>query len=876
MTVASSDPRDQGPIAEAARIWAEKGFSVVPIRADGTKRPAVEWKQFQDQRAASEMLDYWFITTAGRNFGIAVICGKVSGNLEMTELEGRATSEEILEQLFDYFGTRLGQGQVPEWFDQLWVDGYVEVTPSGGLHLLYRIADHEVPGNTKIARRLATADELAERPDDKIKVLAETRGEGGYVIVAPTAGTVHPTGLPWEVQAGQIGVVPTITWEQRNLLHEALRTVLDEMPKEEPRERPRPLEYSVTGSVVSRPGDDYNERAEWADILEPAGWTVHHTDGPGRTVYWTRPGKPWAKGHSATTGHAGTGVSDRLYVMSSATEFHTDEPMSKFYVYAHYNHNGDLAAATRELARQGYGSAAPKFVKPDYDAWDGHPAWEDWSSGLPSSNVDSPKKQALPKMTMLARSKGVEDYTLTGACVRFVDRWRCCVRYVTEQKMWRVWDGVRWTEDQGGAQVSIAWEALTEEMDAEAKAMADDDPFKKQYTAHVKKLRNNGPSGALKIIQAHVSCSSKDFDADPRYLNLRNGIFDVVTMEFMPHDPKYMLTKVMGCGYDETAQAPRAQRFLADIIPDVSQRDYVMRALGYTLTGEADQRAFFLLHGLPGTGKSQFLEMIKDLFGDYGVTAMASTFHKRPNNGQACPDLHALRGARFITTSETSQETQLDEELIKRFTGKDVISSRSLYETPQEWVPQGTIWFATNHLPKLASDEDAVWKRVKTLPFVTEFSDDGSTGQVSQPNIGRKIAAAEADGLFGLLIAALRAYRSKGHLIEPLVLKEAVASHRRDVDPVAQFVDDSLLSGELVEEPGGQADFALLYQAYCNYHKQELGSYPLGRRRFGNSLRSILGYERLIKSNAKTWVPGWAKKGPIIGGWDIGGERDGP
>lgn len=864
MTVSEAPSPDQGPIVEAARIWSDGGFSIVPIRADGSKRPAIEWKQFQDQRAASEMVDYWF-TTLGHNFGIAVICGKVSGNLEMTELEGRATTFESLrdigracEELGVYSTWQLLTGE----------GGYLERSPSGGIHLLYRVVDHEVPGNEKIARRPATSDELVAKPLDKVKVLAETRGEGGYVIVAPTSGSVHASGLAWSVLSGRIGDVPEITWNQRCLIHEAIHDVLDQMPdvprSENPPVPPVQPANRVAGSQV-RPGDDFNERASWDSILIPNGWEVHHR--AGGTTYWTRPGKDRRDGHSATTGHAGTGAADRLYVMSSATEFNTEEPMTKLYVYAHYYHGGDASAAVRELVRQGFGDPLPKFQRPEYEAWDTGNGWV-------RSNVDSPKKETLPSFSTLPRSKGVADYTLTGACVRFVDKWRCCIRWVTEQKMWRVWDGTRWAEDQGGNQVSVAWEALTEEMNAEAQAMADDDPFKKAYTAHVKKLRNNGPAGALKIISTHVACSASAFDAHPRYLNLRNGVFDVVDLEFFPHDPKYMLTKTMGCGYDETAQAPKAEKFLAELMPDFEQRDYVMRALGYTLTGEADQRAFFLLHGLPGTGKSQFLEMIKDLFGDYGVTAMASTFHKRPNNGQASPDLHALRGARFITTSETSQETQLDEELIKRFTGKDVIASRSLYETPQEWVPQGTIWFATNHLPKLASDEEAVWKRVKTLPFMTQFSDDGSSGQTSEPNIGRKIAAAEADGLFGLLVRALRAYRAKGHLMEPRILKEAVASHRRDVDPVAQFVDDSISSGELAEAPGQQADFAAVYQAYCNYHKQELGSHPLGRRRFANSLRGILGYERLVKSNSRTWLPGWIKKGPIIGGYDIGQERD--
>lgn len=872
MTVASQDPQGKGSIAEAARIWADAGFSVVPIRADGSKRPAVEWKIFQRARANEETIAKWWHPDdlGTQQLGIAVVCGKVSGNLEMTELEGRATADpKWLDDLYAAFDGSDGLPGWPSWFDDMWAHGYVEITPSGGLHFLYRIVDHEVPGNTKIARRPATAEELADNRDDKVKVLAETRGEGGYVIVAPTGGTVHPTGGAWEVQVGRIGEVPTITWDQRNLLHKVIRRVLDQMPKEEPRERQvRPV---LASGSAARPGDDFNERADWADILEPHGWTVHHMGGG--TTYWTRPGKSKRDGHSATTGHAGTGAQDRLYVMSSATEFDTDQPLTKFYVYTHYNHGGDLAKATKALAAHGYGDPAPKFVKPDYEAWENGIMGSTWGGMIQPSNVDSPVIRASPKFATLVRSKGVRDYTLTGACVRFVDKWGCCVRYVTEQKMWRIWDGARWIEDAGGAQVSVAWEALTEEMDAEAKQMtADGSEFAKAYTSHVKKLRNAGPSGALKIIQSHVSCSASVFDADPRYLNLRNGVYDVVDQRFLEHDPKYMLTKMMGCGYTPEAKAPRAEKFLAELMPDFDQRDYVMRALGYTLTGEADQRAFFLLHGLPGTGKSQFIEMIKDIFGDYGVTAMASTFHKRTNVEAATPGLHALRGARFITTSETSQETQLDDELIKRFTGKDVLTTRSLYEVPQSWIPQGTIWFATNHLPKLASDEEAVWRRVKTLPFATQFSDDGSTGQVSQPNIGRKIAADEADGIFGMLVAALAAYRAKGHLAEPPSLKAAVASHRRDVDPVAQFVDDSILAGELVEAPGQQTDFGAVYQAYCNYHKQEVGSYPLGRRRFADSLRSILRYDRLLKSNGKTYLPGWIKKGWVVGGTDIGGQ----
>lgn len=321
MTVASRGPRDQGPIAEAARIWAEKGFSVVPIRADGTKRPAVEWAAFQQNPPALSWLTHFL---EGRpESGIGIVCGTVSGNLELTEIEARATTEDNLMRIYDEC--------VKRDVDSTWT--YLNLTfsvssPSGGLHLVYRIEDHEVPGNTKIARRPATAEELAASPLDKVKVLAETRGEGGYFVAPPTGGRVHPSGGAWELLEGEIGAVPTINWAERNALHEAIRAALDQMPEEVPRERaPRVERPQAAGGIATRPGDDFNSRADWADILEPYGWVVHHV--AGGTTYWTRPGKSKRDGHSATTGHAGTGAADRLYVMSSATEFATDQPLTK-------------------------------------------------------------------------------------------------------------------------------------------------------------------------------------------------------------------------------------------------------------------------------------------------------------------------------------------------------------------------------------------------------------------------------------------------------------------------------------------------------------------------------------------------------------------
>ncbi len=107
-----------------------------------------------------------------------------------------------------------------------------------------------------------------------------------------------------------------------------------------------------------RPGEAFEQQTDWADILEPHGWVLHHQQG--RTRYWTRPGKERRDGFSASTGRAVD--RDRLYVFTDATEFVQHKPYTKFSAYAVLNHRGDHTTAARELARAGYGRSIDRRV----------------------------------------------------------------------------------------------------------------------------------------------------------------------------------------------------------------------------------------------------------------------------------------------------------------------------------------------------------------------------------------------------------------------------------------------------------------------------------------------------------------------------------
>ena len=323
-------------IRSAATAAARAGISVVPPLEDGTKRPLGSWKRYQDQPATKAELERWY----GVRTGVGFVCGAVSGGLELLELDSDFYAE------FKATAEGVGLGPLLERIE----GGYLERSPGGGWHLLYFCS--EIRGNTKLARRPGPADEQG-RPS--VEVLIETRGEGGYVVVAPSNGRVHPSGGRYELLRGGPATIATITDAERDQLWGLARS-FDRMPSE--RVAPEPKASPKRESQGARPGDDFNARVNWESVLSSHGWKALYTRGD--TTYWRRPGKQ--EGWSATTNHNGSGL---LWVFTSSSVFEQERSYTKFGAYALLNHGGDFTLATRSLGQQGYGEptrpkAAPR------------------------------------------------------------------------------------------------------------------------------------------------------------------------------------------------------------------------------------------------------------------------------------------------------------------------------------------------------------------------------------------------------------------------------------------------------------------------------------------------------------------------------------
>lgn len=310
---------------ELALQYAESGLSIVPIRADGSKMPAVQWKQFQSEIAGPDEIRRMF---SGK-VGIAAICGRVSGNLEEIDFDSIDSYRTWYALVEQHAGREL-------------LDKLVKIqTPRPGVAVVYRC--DEIEGNQKLARRL-----VASKPE----VLIETRGEGGYFILPGSPPECHPSGRIYELRHGNLLNIQNLPANERRTLLDLARSINEYI-------EPAKLIAKDTSGNGSRPGDSYAKAVQWRDILLPAGW--RHVFDSGTTGYWRRPGKD--TGVSATTNYKDSGL---LYVFSTnAAPFQDQHSYSKFAAFTYLHAKGDFSEAARTLSIQGYGKEETQSNKQD-------------------------------------------------------------------------------------------------------------------------------------------------------------------------------------------------------------------------------------------------------------------------------------------------------------------------------------------------------------------------------------------------------------------------------------------------------------------------------------------------------------------------------
>jgi len=284
-----------------AKEYHNYGLATLPTKPDKSPNVKGTWKD-----GITDLSQY------DNAFGIGIICGNLSGNLECYDFDNHhGDAKETLSKFIT---------EIQDLYDKYKFP--IESTMTGGFHLLLR-CEH-VDGNLKLASKpLLDKKTNKWRPD----AIIETRGEGGYFVAAPTKG--------YKIIRNNILDIPEITKEERSIIISVAKSFNEwsDVRKDSYELRDKP------GDLFN---NDIESKDEMINVLKNDGWTEL------KGGIWRRPGKK--DGISATIGK----VADNVFYnfSSNAFPFEPGSGYTPFQVIGLLKYNSDFKKFAQELAER--------------------------------------------------------------------------------------------------------------------------------------------------------------------------------------------------------------------------------------------------------------------------------------------------------------------------------------------------------------------------------------------------------------------------------------------------------------------------------------------------------------------------------------------
>ena len=438
-------------------------------------------------------------------------------------------------------------------------------------------------------------------------------------------------------------------------------------------------------------------------------------------------------------------------------------------------------------------------------------------------------------MTNRTTTRTEFESTELGNARRLVERHGSLFRYAPQLGQWLTWDGRRWADDATGEIVRHA-KNITDMILDEAKFS---DESVKMFTFGKRSQSAAGIKNMIQLAETEpgVPVMVKDLDFDPWAFNVRNGTLDLRTGELRPHDQRDLITKLANVDYDADAQCPTWLKTLDGIFAgDQSLVKFLQLFAGYSLTGIVSEQLMAFLHGLGANGKSTLLNALRAVAGDYGISLASDVLIDSGHEGHST-GITDLRGARFVTATETEEGRRFNESLVKQLTGGDPIKARRMRTDNFEFLPTHKIFMSGNHLPRINGTDHAIWRRLALLPFEVTFALD--------PTLEDRLLV-ETPGILAWAFRGCLEWQRDGLQIPERVVT-STQCYRDSQDHVGRFLADMCNVCE-----GCYVTTAVLrdaYESWCDEQGEKAWSATAVGRELSNR-----GYESKRTNKARIWA----------------------
>ncbi len=327
----------------------------------------------------------------------------------------------------------------------------------------------------------------------------------------------------------------------------------------------------------------------------------------------------------------------------------------------------------------------------------------------------------------------------------------------------------------------------------------------------------------VKQISTYASWSlSKEvhcFDSKPLLLNMKNGTYDLNEMEFRGHRGDDYLTRLMPVKHDPNAQCPKWNDFLNQIFQNNMELiSFMKRLIGYSLTGLTNEQYLFFAYGTGANGKTTFFKVLEKLLSEYFKPLSIDTLLHKQSSNTTEYQLASIKGARMVLTTEIPTYAPLNESIVKQLTGGEAIACREIYSKPYSYEPTFKLFMCGNHKPKVRGNDEGIWRRIMLIPFLYTIPKDRR--RKMDELISELVS--ELPGILNWALDGYSDYISKGGLVPPALVNDAVEEYRQDCEILSEFMADML-----EKAPGHKELLVDITNEELNYYKNKNQEPPI-------------------------------------------------
>lgn len=291
-------------------------------------------------------------------------------------------------------------------------------------------------------------------------------------------------------------------------------------------------------------------------------------------------------------------------------------------------------------------------------------------------------------------------------------------------------------------------------------------------------------------------------------LNVANGLLDIITHEFKPHDPNFVSLVQIPITYDPEATCPNWQasiRAWTEGEEEMQKSTILKQYAGYCLSSSMKHGKALFLVGDGGNGKSTYADTIAMLMGEDSTESLSLDDLGQPFG------LATLIGKRLNIVEEVSSN-YMHSNILKKLVSGEVVTASIKYKSSFKFRAQAKFIFAVNTMPRVDDSSFGTERRILIVNFKNNFRDRPDTDLRFS---GGKLAQ-ELPGILNWALEGAKDLHEKGKFLETDEHRETIQEYREENSSV-----DGFLAECLVEKEGSVIETDDLYEVYTAFCKRD-------------------------------------------------------